>query len=130
MKIDLKSFLYKEYRWLGGNLDAAVETIQAIRGMRIWLELVTLLIPGYNDSDAELSKIAKFIAGFSKDILWHVTAFHPDCKMTDRKRAPVGNLLREYQHGKNAALISSMPVTFQVKCKMQKTLFVHIANEL
>ena len=68
MKIDLKSFSYKEYRRLGGNLDAVLETIQTVHVMGIWLELVTLLIPGYNDSDAELSKIAEFIAGVSKNI--------------------------------------------------------------
>ncbi|HIJ50813.1 MAG TPA: hypothetical protein HPP54_07175 [Nitrospinae bacterium] len=72
--------------------------------MGIWQELVTLLIPDYNDSDEELSKIAEFIAGVSKDIPWHVTAFHPDYKMTDRKRTPVETLLRAYQHGKNAGL--------------------------
>ena len=51
MKIDLKSFSPKEYRRLGGNLDAVLETIQAVYGMGIWLELVTLLIPDYNESD-------------------------------------------------------------------------------
>ena len=104
MKIDLKSFSPKEYRRLGGNLDAVLETIQTVHGMGIWLELVTLLIPDYNDSDEELSKIAEFIARVSKDIPWHVTAFHPDYKMTDRKRTPVETLLRAYQHGKNAGL--------------------------
>ena len=104
MKIDLKNFSPKEYRRLGGNLDAVLETIHTVHKMGIWLELVTLLIPDYNDSDEELSKIAEFIAGVSKDIPWHVTAFHPDYKMTDRKRTPVETLLRAYQHGKNAGL--------------------------
>jgi pyruvate formate lyase activating enzyme len=104
MKIDLKSFSPKEYRRLGGNLDAVLETIQTVHSMGIWLELVTLLVPNYNDSDEELSKIAEFIAGVSKDIPWHVTAFHPDYKMTDRNRTPVETLLRAYQHGKNAGL--------------------------
>ena len=58
MKIDLKIFSYKEYRRLGGNLDAVFETIQTVHEIRIWLELVTLLIPYYNDFDTELSKIA------------------------------------------------------------------------
>ena len=62
--------------------------------MGIWQELVTLLIPDYNDSDEELSKIAEFIAGVSKDIPWHVTAFHPDYKMTDQKSTLVEALLR------------------------------------
>jgi pyruvate formate lyase activating enzyme len=70
-----------------------------------------LLIPGYNDSDAELSKIAEFMMGVSKDIPWHVKAFHPGYKMTDRKRTPVENLLRAGTiMGKTPALISSMPV--------------------
>jgi pyruvate-formate lyase-activating enzyme len=68
MKIDLKSFSYKEYCWPGGNLDDVVETIQTVHGMGIWLELVILLILAYNDSDAELSKIAEFIAGVLKNI--------------------------------------------------------------
>ena len=72
--------------------------------MGIWLELVTLLIPDYNDSDQEISSIAEFIAKISKDIPWHVTAFHPDYKMTDRERTPVETLLRAYQHGKNAGI--------------------------
>jgi len=49
-------------------------------------------------------KIAEFIARISKDIPWHVTAFHSDCKMSDRKRIPVEILLRSYKHGKNAGL--------------------------
>ena len=104
MKIDLKSFSPKVYRRFGGNLNAELETIQAVYGMGICLELVILLISDYNESDEELSKIAEFIAGISKDILWHVTAFHSDCKMADRKRTPVETLLRAYQHGKIAGL--------------------------
>jgi pyruvate formate lyase activating enzyme len=53
-----------------------LETIQAEYGMGIWLELITLLISVYNESDEELPKIAEFIAGISKDIPWHVTAFY------------------------------------------------------
>ena len=104
MKIDLKSYSKKEYRKLGGNLDAVLKTIQTIHEMGIWLELVTLLIPNYNDSDKELTDIANFIAGISKDIPWHVTAFHPDYKMTDRERTPAEMLLRAYSHGKKAGL--------------------------
>ena len=86
MKIDLKSYSKKEYRKLGGNLDAVLKTIQTIHEMGIWLELVTLIIPDYNDSEKELTDIANFIAGISKDIPWHVTAFHPDYRMIDRER--------------------------------------------
>ncbi len=103
-KIDLKSFSEKEYRRLGGNLSAVLETIQAVYDMGIWLELVTLLIPGYNDSDKEMADIAEFIAGVSPTIPWHVTAYHPDYKMRDRERTPVATLLRATQHGKKAGL--------------------------
>ena len=96
MKIDLKIFSPKVYRRFGVNLNAELETIQAVYGMGICLELVTLLILDYNESDEELSKIAVFIARISKDIPWHVTAFHPDCKMADQKRTPVEILLRAY----------------------------------
>ena len=103
-KIDLKSFSEKEYRRLGGSLSAVLETIQTVYSMGIWLELVTLLIPDYNDSDKELSEMAEFIAGISPAIPWHVTAYHPDYKMRDRERTPVDTLLRATRHGKRAGL--------------------------
>ena len=104
MKIDLKSYSKKEYRKLGGNLDAVLKTIQTIHEMGIWLELVTLIIPDYNDSEKELTDIANFIAGISKDIPWHVTAFHPDYRMIDRERTSAEILLRAYRLGKKAGL--------------------------
>jgi len=103
-KIDLKSFSEKEYRRLGGNLSAVLETIQSVYATGIWLELVTLLVPGYNDSDKEMAEIAEFIAGISPAIPWHVTAYHPDYKMQDRGRTPVDTLLRATRHGKEAGL--------------------------
>jgi pyruvate formate lyase activating enzyme len=49
--------------------------------MGLWLEIVTLLIPGFNDSPDELCRLTEFLAGISPDIPWHVTAFHGDYKM-------------------------------------------------
>ena len=103
-KIDLKSFSEKEYRRLGGNLSAVLETINTVKDMGIWLELVSLLIPDYNDSDKELGEMAEFIAGVSPTIPWHVTAYHPDYKMRDRERTSVDTLLRASRHGKAAGL--------------------------
>jgi pyruvate formate lyase activating enzyme len=51
--------------------------------MRFWLEIVTLVITGFNDSDDELKRLTEFVAGVSPDIPWHATAFHKDYKMTD-----------------------------------------------
>ncbi len=82
-KVDLKSFDDRHYRQLGGRLEPILATIRALHGMGIWLEIVTLLIPGFNDSPEELDRLTSFVAGVSPDIPWHVTAFHKDYRMTD-----------------------------------------------
>ena len=56
-KVDLKSFDDRHYRELGGRLQPILDTIRALHGMGIWLEIVTLLIPGFNDSDDELRRL-------------------------------------------------------------------------
>ena len=58
-------------------------TIRALHEMDIWLEIVTLLIPGFNDSAEEIDRLTSFVAGVSPDIPWHVTAFHKDYRMSD-----------------------------------------------
>ena len=82
-KVDLKSFDDRHYRQLGGRIGPILDSIARIHEMGFWLEVVTLLVPGFNDSDQELTAMARFLAGISRDIPWHVTAFHPDYKMTD-----------------------------------------------
>lgn len=78
-KVDLKGFDPEKYRRVcGARLDLVLEGIRTIRAAGFWLEIVTLVIPGHNDSDEELSAMAEFIAGLSRDIPWHLTAFHPD----------------------------------------------------
>jgi pyruvate formate lyase activating enzyme len=103
-KIDLKTFSDKNYRKLGGNLNAVLDTVDRIFSAGIWTEIVTLVIPNYNDSNEELTSIAEFIASISKDIPWHVTAFHPDYKMKDRETTPATTLLRARRLGKQAGL--------------------------
>ena len=82
-KVDLKSFDDRHYRELGGRLAPILDTIRRLHAMGFWVEIVTLLIPGFNDSRDELTRLTAFIAGVSPDIPWHVTAFHGDYKMTD-----------------------------------------------
>ena len=103
-KVDLKGFDDKNYRKLGGVLDTVLETIRRLKQMEFWVEVVTLVVPGFNDSDDELRKIADFLASVSTEIPWHVTAFHPDYKMTGPQRTPVETLLRAYEIGRNAGL--------------------------
>ncbi len=72
--------------------------------MGVWLEIVTLLIPGFNDSDDELRRLAEFLASISPDIPWHVTAFHKDYKMSDPADTTPEDLMRAAEIGKNAGL--------------------------
>src|ERR687888_312373 len=82
-KVDLKSFDDRHYRQLGGRLDPILATIRRLHQMEFWVEIVTLLISGFNDSRDELTRLTAFLAGVSPDIPWHVTAFHADYKMMD-----------------------------------------------
>ena len=74
-------------------------TIRALHEQRFWLEIVTLVIPGFNDSDEELHDIARFLVSISPDIPWHVTAFHQDYKMTDPDNTDARTLLRAAEIG-------------------------------
>jgi AmmeMemoRadiSam system radical SAM enzyme/AmmeMemoRadiSam system protein B/AmmeMemoRadiSam system protein A len=103
-KVDLKSFDDRRYRGLGGTLDAVRRTIRMVHERGLWLEVVTLLIPGFNDSDDELRRAADFLASVSPDVPWHVTAFHPDYKMTDPGATPPEALLRACAIGTAAGL--------------------------
>jgi pyruvate formate lyase activating enzyme len=103
-KVDLKSFDDRHYRQLGGRLQPILDTIRRLREMGFWLEIVTLLIPGFNDSDDELHRLTEFVASVSPEIPWHVTAFHQDYKMTDPDNTRPEDLLRAVEIGRNAGL--------------------------
>lgn len=103
-KVDLKGFTDKAYRELGGVLQTVLDTIPRLRAMGFWVEVVTLVVPGFNDSDDELKQIAGFLAGVSPDMPWHVTAFHPDYKMTDPPRTEIDTLVRAHDIGRAAGL--------------------------
>lgn len=94
-KVDLKSFSDENYRKVcGARLDKVLDGIRLIREAGFWLEVVTLLIPGFNDSDEEVSAMAAFLAGLSRDVPWHLTAFHPDYKRTEASSTPAATLYR------------------------------------
>ena len=103
-QIDLKGFTQKEYSRLGGTLAAVQETIREVVRRGLWTEIVTLVIPGANDSDAELTAIAEFIASVSPDIPWHVTAYHDDYKMKEAGSTRPATLVRAAELGKRAGL--------------------------
>ncbi len=103
-KVDLKSMDDKHYRELGGVLQNVLDSIRGIYERGIWLEVLTLVIPGFNDSEEELRDAARFLAGVSPDIPWHVTAFHDDYKMTDRGATQASALLRAAEIGREEGL--------------------------
>jgi pyruvate formate lyase activating enzyme len=103
-KVDLKSFNEQHYHQLGGRLKPILETIRSLHEMGVWLEVVTLLIPGFNDSDDELGQLTDFLCNVSPDIPWHVTAFHKDYKMSDPENTQPCDLLRAAEIGRKAGL--------------------------
>jgi pyruvate formate lyase activating enzyme len=103
-KVDLKSFDDKHYRQLGGRIQPILETIRSLHEMGFWLEIVTLLIPGFNSSDDELKGLTEFLVSVSRDIPWHVTAFHKDYKMTDPQSTTPKMLMHAADIGHKAGL--------------------------
>jgi len=103
-KVDLKSFDDRHYHELGGRIGPILDSIRRIHAMGLWLEIVTLLIPGFNDSQDELRKLTEFLAGVSPDIPWHVTAFHADYKMNGERDTTAEDLLRAAEIGREAGL--------------------------
>ncbi|MBN1441705.1 MAG: AmmeMemoRadiSam system radical SAM enzyme [Planctomycetes bacterium] len=103
-KVDLKSFREETYRELGGKLTKVLETIRRLKQLDFWVEIVTLLVPGLNDSDGELRAMAEFLADVDPLMPWHVTAFHPDYHLNDRGHTSVRDLLRAAEIGKTAGL--------------------------
>ncbi len=103
-KVDLKSMQDRNYRTLGGVLQHVLDTIQMAHDRGLWVEVVTLIVPGFNDSTEELMDAARFIRSVSPDIPWHVTAFHPDYQMQDGIRTTADELIRAAEIGEEAGL--------------------------
>jgi len=103
-KVDLKGFRNDHYRALGGKLEAVLDTIRLLHAKGFWLEIVTLLIPGFNDDPGEIGDVARFIASVSHDIPWHVTAFHGDYQMAASRDTSAADLVRAAAIGRDAGL--------------------------
>lgn len=98
--IDLKAFTEDFYeQTCFARLGPVLETLEwVVHHSDTWLEITTLLIPGMNDSDAELDRMTGWIAEhLSPTVPLHFTAFHPDFKLDDRPRTPLSTLLRARQ---------------------------------
>ncbi len=103
--VDLKFFddaLYKKI--CGGELKPVLETIRSLREKNVWVEVTTLVVPGKNDSEKELKKIAAFLAGVDKNIPWHISKFFPNYKFTSEEPTSEGVLQKASDIGHKAGL--------------------------
>jgi pyruvate formate lyase activating enzyme len=103
-KVDLKGFTDAHYRELGCTLRNVLDSIGRLHAMGFWVEIVTLLIPGFNDDPDEVRRLTEFVASVSPDIPWHVTAFHGDYKMAGTRDTTTDDLLRAAAIGRTAGL--------------------------
>ncbi len=112
-KIDLKTMSDKNYRKLGAVLDNILEGIRLVHQMGFWEEIVTLIVPGFNDSEEEIKETAQFIKSVSPDIPWHVTAFHKNYKMKDPANTNPQTLMRAaeigYEQGLHFVYAGNLP---------------------
>jgi len=103
-KIDLKTMSDRRYRKLGGVLNHILDAIRLTSERGFWVEVVTLVVPGFNDSDDELREAAEFIASVSTHIPWHVIAFRKNYRMVDPSDTKPQDLKRAAAIGREAGL--------------------------
>lgn len=103
--VDLKFFNESSYKKIcAASLEPVLNSIRLMHTLGIWVEVTTLVVTGENDSDEELTGIAKFIAGVDKNMPWHISRFHPDYKFTGYNATPESTLKRAQEIGKKAGL--------------------------
>jgi pyruvate formate lyase activating enzyme len=102
--IDLKGDDQFYRKVCGARLEPVLHNIEMFWKKGVWVEVTTLIIPGYNDSLEQLQEIAQFVASVSRDIPWHVSAFYPTYKLTDVPRTGVDALRRGIEAGREAGL--------------------------
>jgi DNA-directed RNA polymerase subunit RPC12/RpoP len=103
-KIDLKAMQARAYRALGGVLEHVLDAMTMVHERGFWMEIVTLVVPGFNDAPDDLRRMADAVAAISPDVPWHVTAFHQDYKMTDPRNTTAEDLVRVCEVGRAAGL--------------------------
>jgi pyruvate formate lyase activating enzyme len=102
--IDLKGDddFYKKIA--GARLQPVLDTIKLMKELGVWVEITTLIIQGYNDSEDFLKWVADFIKSVDPAIPWHVTQFYPTHKLTDRPRTPIRTLRKAREIGFQSGL--------------------------
>ena len=87
-RVDLKALSPEQYRILGAKAAPVFDGIREARRLGYWIELVTLVVPGFNDDPGGLRELAREVAAIDPAIPWHLNAFFPRYKMRDRPRTP------------------------------------------
>jgi pyruvate formate lyase activating enzyme len=103
-KIDLKTMNERHYRRLGGVLERVLDAIGLVHERGIWLEVLTLVIPGFSDDPGELREAARYLARIDRNIPWHVTAFHEDYKFWGMGNTTADVLVRACEIGAEEGL--------------------------
>lgn len=104
INVDLKGDDQFYRKVCGAKLEPVQHNIERFWKEGIWVEVTTLIIPGYNDSEQALTGIAEFLAGVSPDIPWHVSAFYPMHKMLDVPATGIESLHLALKIGRRAGL--------------------------
>jgi pyruvate formate lyase activating enzyme len=103
-KIDLKTMNDRGYRQLGGVLQHVLDAIGMVHERGLWLEVLTLVVPGFSDDPGELRAAARYIAGIDRNIPWHVTAFHEDYRFWGMGNTTAKVLIRACEIGAEEGL--------------------------
>ncbi len=105
INIDIKAFRDDFYKKVcGARLQPVLDTVRTMHELGVWVEVTTLIIPGMNDSRAELQDIASFLVAIDRTIPWHVTAFHPTYMMQDIPATPRSTLQTARRIGLDSGL--------------------------
>ncbi len=103
--VDLKAFGEEFYqKRCGGRLEGVLHSLKVMKTLGVWVEITTLIIPGLNDAEEELRRLAEFIATLGRETPWHISRFHPMYKMLDRTPTSVRILERARKIGLEAGL--------------------------
>ncbi len=103
--VDLKSFSDEFYRKMcSARLQPVLDAIKLMHQAGIHVEVTTLVVPGQNDSDEELTQTARFLAQLSPDIPWHISRFYPNYQELDTPPTPRETIRRAVRIGRNEGI--------------------------
>ena len=112
-RVDLKGYDDQQYRTLGGRLATVWESIRTARRLGFWVEVVTLVVPGFNDDPQGLRQLAAGLAAVDTDLPWHLNAFVPRYRMRDRPRTAAAVLVSAagsaYAKGMRYVYVGNVP---------------------